>query len=258
MIDSHCHLSGTVERCGFSTLEELKTSAERWPEWTVDCGCEVAEIDRTVALCEAHPESMRFAVGIHPLEAESYCGEVEAKLVRLMSHPLCVAWGEIGLDLHGDGVPDLALQIEVCARQFAKAAALGKTITVHAREADERMLPLLKSLPAGHKVHLHCYTGGAEFLREVLALPLDLCVGFTGAITFPKNEALRQTVEIGPLERILVETDSPYLAPVPHRGRPCHPGYVFDTARGVAERKGVSFEEIDRVTSATARRLYGF
>ena len=123
MIDSHCHLSGTVERCGFSTLEELKASAERWPEWTVDCGCETGEIDRTVALCEAHPDSMRFAVGIHPLEAESYRGEIEAKLVRLMSHPLCVAWGEIGLDLHGDGVPDLALQIEVCARQFAKAAA---------------------------------------------------------------------------------------------------------------------------------------
>ena len=258
MIDSHCHLPWTIEKGGFADLEALKASAERWPEWTVDCGCETGEIDKTVALCEAHPDSMRFAVGIHPLEAESYSDEVERKLVGLMSHPLCVAWGEIGLDLHGDDVPDLALQVEVCRRQFAKAAGLGKTITLHAREADERMLPLLKELPAGQKLHLHCYTGGAEFLREVLALPLDLCVGFTGAITFPKNEALRQNVEIVPLDRILVETDSPYLAPVPHRGKICHPGYVFDVARVVAERKGVPLEELDRIASANTRRLYGF
>ena len=233
MIDSHCHLPWTIEKGGFADLEALKASAERWPEWTVDCGCETGEIDKTVALCEAHPDSM-------------------------MSHPLCVAWGESGLDLHGDDVPDLALQVDVCRRQFAKAAELGKTITLHAREADERMLPLLKELPAGQKLHLHCYTGGAEFLREVLALPLDLCVGFTGAITFPKNEALRQNVEIVPLDRIVVETDSPYLAPVPHRGKVCHPGYVFDVARVVAERKGVPLEELDRIASANTRRLYGF
>ena len=167
-----------------------------------------------------------------------------------------VALGEIGLDYHYDNSPR-EVQREVFARQLRLAREEGLPVIIHSREADEETAEILQDELAGSGTRgvMHCFGGGPSLAEAALAL--GFCISFAGNVTFKKAEALREVAAVVPLERLLVETDCPYLAPVPHRGRRNEPAYVVETARFLAELRGVSHEELGRVTSENFARLFG-
>eukprot|EP00913_Durusdinium_trenchii_P023628 g22199.t2 len=185
------------------------------------------------------------AFGIHPLRADEWDSEVEQKLVRMMSMDKVVAWGECGLDyfdkMTRGQVKDertRGLQREVFARQINLAVSLNKPLVVHTRFAEEDTLELLeKHLPDSHPVHVHCFTSSNTLAQSLLQRFSSLRLGFTGGVTFANAPEVRDVVQQVPLDRILLETDSPYMAPEPFRGRIAHPGHVSYVADAIAQVK---------------------
>jgi TatD DNase family protein len=165
-----------------------------------------------------------------------------------------VAVGEAGLDYYYDRSPR-AEQARVFGAQAALAKSLGKPLVVHVRDAHADCLSILSAERVGSGV-IHCFTGDVAAARGYLDLGFHLSV--SGVVTYKKTEALAEAVRFAPLERLMVETDSPYLAPVPHRGKKNEPAFVLETARRVAELKGLSLEALAEATTANAARLFGF
>lgn len=192
-------------------------------------------------------------VGIHPHDANDASDASLAELRRLAQQPEVIAIGEIGLDYHYDHSPR-ERQRELFARQLALAAELGLPVSIHCREAWDDGLALLAAarLPAAGV--LHCFTGGIAEARRVLALGFDL--SFSGLLTFPRSEEIRQAAAWAPEERILVETDAPFLAPVPHRGRRNEPARVTVTAARLAALRGWEAAQAGAITTANFRRLF--
>ncbi len=193
-------------------------------------------------------------VGIHPHDAS--CADAAALdvLRKLAARPRVVALGEIGLDYHYDHSPRPD-QERAFRRSLAAARAAGKPVVVHVREADEVCARVLREEgvpPAGGVIH--CFTGDAAAARTYLDLGLFISV--SGVVTFRTADAIREAVRLVPRDRLLVETDSPFLAPVPHRGKRNEPAFVAETARKVAEVRGEDAEDVARVTSENARRLF--
>jgi TatD DNase family protein len=191
--------------------------------------------------------------GIHPHDASKATDESFANLKDLMAHPKVVAMGEIGLDYHYDFSPRDA-QRRVFARQLEIAGACGQPIVIHTREAWEDTIAMVKQ--AGGIPHggiLHCFTGDEAQAREALELGFHLAFG--GVLTFPTAEAVRQAALITPEDRLLLETDCPYLAPAPHRGKRNEPAFVVDVARRLAELRGCPIEQIEAATTGNFERL---
>lgn len=256
MIDSHCHIDMILEKSGHTSYSELVDQSEWWPEAIIQVASDGDRIDATLELVENH-EDIFFTAGQHPHEASLYNDALHQRLIELMQHPRCVGWGECGLDYHYDYSPR-DQQRKVCLKQFQAAVDLDKTIVVHSREADEEIYSILADLPKGQRIHFHCYTSPANFVEKLLSLPLDLSIGFTGIATFNNAPAVHRAIELTPIERLLVETDSPFLAPVPFRGKICHPGMVREVAKAVAAIKKIDLSEVDRITTANTRKLYQF
>ncbi len=181
---------------------------------------------------------------------------MRVEIVRLSEHPKVVAIGEAGLDYHYDHSTPEA-QAEGFRRHIAAARQTGLPLEIHARDADADTAAILEEEHAkgAFPAILHCYTGGPDLAAR--ALKLGLYVSFTGVVTFKKSEALREIVKAVPLDRLLVETDAPYLAPVPYRGKTNEPSYVVHTAETVAETKGVSLDELAAATTENFFRLFG-
>ena len=192
------------------------------------------------------------AVGIHPQAAESLPADYIAQLRTLYAHPKAVAIGEIGLDYYYDDACPRERQSEVFEAQVALACELDAPIIVHDREAHEDTLTVLRRFrPQGV---VHCFSGSVEMMREVTKL--GLFIGLGGAVTF-KNA--RKAVEVAaevPLSQLVLETDAPYMAPVPLRGKRCHSGMILNTAARIADIRGISVSEVLRVTAENACRLY--
>ncbi|RJS27888.1 TatD family deoxyribonuclease [Corallococcus sp. H22C18031201] len=203
-------------------------------------------------LAAAHPEFLSPTLGIHPHEAARVTEEDFAVLERTCARPEVRAVGEAGLDYYYDNSPR-EVQATVFRRQCALARALGKPLVVHVRDAHEDCDRVLADERVTHGV-IHCFTGDTDAARRYLDRGFFLSL--SGVVTYKKTEALQDAVRFAPLERLLVETDSPYLAPVPHRGRKNEPAHVVETARKVAELKGVSVEEVAAATTANAARLF--
>ncbi len=193
-------------------------------------------------------------MGVHPHDASKAGEETFVQLEKLCSHPKIVAIGEIGLDYHYDFSPR-PVQKAVFVRQIEIAAMAALPIVIHTREAWAETVSLLRERYSDSQRGgiFHCFSGGRQTAEEALALGFHISI--SGVVTFPKATTLHDAVRMIPLDRLLVETDAPYLAPAPHRGKRNEPAFVVEIAKKVAELKGMDVEEIARATTANWRRL---
>ncbi len=208
----------------------------------------------TLEVARRHPDFLVPTMGCHPHEAARCTEEDWRTLEELCALPEIAAVGEAGLDYYYDHSPR-DVQRASLERQAELAKKLGKPLVVHVRDAHEDCRAILANAGISRGV-IHCFTGDTAAARGYLDLGLHLSL--SGVLTYKKTEALQDAARFAPLDRLLVETDSPFLAPVPHRGRKNEPAHVIETAKKLAELKGVSAEEAARKTSANAAELFGF
>lgn len=244
LIDSHCHLDDpkfdqdreqTIQRAldaGVDTLLAIGT------------GNGPPDLETAIRLADRYP-FIYATVGVHPHDASKATAETWKRLESLAAHPKVLAIGEIGLDYHYDFSPR-PVQVEAFAAQLAIAKTMGKPVVIHTREAWDQTVDLLRQSWQGGGI-MHCFTGGAAEARQ--ALDLGFHLSFGGVLTFPKADAVREAARLAPEDRILVETDCPYLAPVPHRGKRNEPGFIVETVRRLAGVRGVTPEHIAAVTT---------
>ena len=218
----------------------------------IDPGCDEASSRAALELAERYP-FVYAAVGWQPEEWESWTFESAALLRRLAAHPKCVAIGEIGLDYYWDK-GHKELQYEMFVTQLELALELGKPVIIHDREAHEDCLRITGRYPSLRGV-FHCFSGSAEMAKELVARGWHL--GFDGPITYKNARKALEVLDWCPMERILIETDSPYLTPVPFRGKRNDSGKLRYIVEKIAEIKGRSPEDIAAITSQNARRLFG-
>ncbi|HEX8416690.1 MAG TPA: TatD family hydrolase [Methylobacterium sp.] len=253
LIDSHCHLDfpdfsadlpGVIARAEAAGVTRMLTISTR-----------VAKADLYRGLAEAHPQ-IWYTVGTHPHGAGEEPAVTAAEIAALTRHPRCVGIGEAGLDYHYDDAAPEAVQERVLRAHIAAARETGLPLVIHARDADEHMeAVLVDEMGQGtFKAVLHCFSSGRR-LAEV-GVELGLYVSFSGIVTFRRSHALRDIAAAVPEDRILVETDAPFLAPEPHRGRTNEPAFTADTARSLAETLGTSFEDFAALTTANFYRLF--
>jgi TatD DNase family protein len=197
-----------------------------------------------------------FSVGTHPHHAAAEPDVPVDEIVRLTNHPRCIAVGESGLDYHYDTSPR-DVQQRVFRTHIAAARETGLPLVIHARNADADMISILtEEMRVGrYDAVLHCFSSGAELAR--IGVDLGFYVSFSGILTFRKSDELRRIAAFLPRDRLLVETDAPYLAPEPHRGRRNEPAYVAHTARVLANVVGAAEDEIARITTENFYRLFG-
>ncbi|HUP41896.1 MAG TPA: TatD family hydrolase [Thermoanaerobaculia bacterium] len=213
----------------------------------------LADAEELLALCHRH-QDVWCALGVHPHEAGSWEEGDGERLRGLLADPKAVAVGECGLDFHYDHAPR-EVQERVLREQWELAVELSLPAVVHNRESNERMLAIVREPAfAELRADFHSFAGGLEMARELI--PRGFYLGFTGMITFPRAANVREVIPELPPERELVETDTPYLAPVPYRGKPNEPAYVVEVARRLAEERGESYDETCRRTGENFFRLF--
>jgi TatD DNase family protein len=252
LIDSHCHLDfpefapevdAVIARAKAAGVLRMITISTR-----------VASVDTYRKLAEAHDE-VWFSVGTHPHQADEEPDITAADLVDLAGHPKCVAIGEAGLDYHYDRAPrDIAAG--VFRTHIAAARTSGLPLVIHARDADADIAAILREEmnKGSFKALLHCFTSSRELAET--ALELGLTISFSGVLTFKNSADLRAIARDVPLDRLIVETDAPFLAPVPFRGKRNEPAFVTATAKVLAEIKNVSEAALAKTTTDNALRLF--
>jgi TatD DNase family protein len=252
LVDSHCHLDfpdfdddrdAVIDRAraaGVETIVTISTHVARFPELR--------------ALVERYP-GLFCSVGTHPHNAAEEPDVTTAELVRLADDPKVVAIGEAGLDYHYDNSPREAQRASFL-RHIAAARETQLPLVIHARDADDDMADILEaeSGQGAFPAILHCFSSGRGLARRGLAL--GLYVSFSGILTFKRSDELREIAAEVPLDRLLVETDAPYLAPPPHRGRRNEPAYVVEVAKVLAEVKGLPLEALAKATSDNFYRIF--
>ena len=251
--DSHCHLDypGIAER-----VDEVLVAARAAGVSTfLTIGTRLDQAERVIAIAERF-EDVWCTVGVHPHEAEAMAGDLSVeRLVDLARHPKVVGLGETGLDFFYEHSPR---QVQAdCFRIHLEAARrTGLPVVVHTRDADEETALILEEAMAAGPVRglLHCFSSGADLAQR--ALDLGFLISFSGILTFRNAQAVRDVAAMVPQDRLLVETDAPYLAPIPHRGRTNEPAYVVHTAGKLAELRGMEPAVLAAVTSANFRRLF--
>ncbi len=247
LIDTHAHLN-----LNYKDLEEVVARAkEASLRAIVVVGIDLKTSRKALELANRFPGFIWATAGFHPHEVRKIREESYQELRKLLTR--CVALGEVGLDLAKEYSPR-NLQFEHLERQLALAKELSLPVVLHVREAYQEIFPILKNyLPL--KGVFHCFAGGLEEARRALDLGLYLSV--TGIVTFPKGENIREVVRYTPLERLMLETDCPFLTPVPHRGKRNEPAFVRYIAEKVAEIKGLELETCAQITTQTARDFFG-
>ncbi len=252
LIDSHAHLDMNEFEGDLPSV--LTRALDAGIDQIVTVGIDPASSRRAVRLAEEH--SFLFAtVGCHPHNADKMCADDLDRMTELASNPKVVAWGEIGLDFFRNRSGREG-QIQAFERQLEIASRLGLPVVIHDRDAHEHVLSCIKAMGENRpRGVIHCFSGDTRLARTFLDLGYD--ISLPGTITFPKAETARDVARMVPLERLLLETDSPYLAPVPHRGRRNEPALLIHTAREIACLREIPLEEAARITSETARRLFG-
>jgi TatD DNase family protein len=254
-VDSHAHIDG--EEFDADREEVLARALEAGVRAILNVGTgdpHGGNFERAVEVAEKH-EGVFAAVGVHPHDAKLYDEAAERLLLEFVRSRRVVAVGEIGLDYHYDNSPR-EVQREVFRRQLRLARTEELPVIIHSRDADAETLEILQAeyTATTRGGVMHCF-GGGPLLAEG-ALGLGFYISFAGNVTFKKAEPLREVARTVPLERLLVETDCPYLAPVPHRGRRNEPAYAVETARFLAELRGVSHEDFGRITSENFSNLF--
>lgn len=251
LFDSHCHVD--EPKFDEDRAEVLARMAERGVTRYAVIGSDMASSRHAADFAGGHPGAYA-AVGIHPHEAKSFAeGDLE-RLAAWTQEEKVVAIGEIGLDYYYDLSPR-ETQMDVCEKQMELAWKIGMPVAYHVRDAHQDMLDLMKK----HKAHLsggiiHCFSGSWEIAKEYLKL--GYFISFAGPVTFRKAPKLQEAAVKVPLDRLLIETDSPYLAPEPVRGRRNEPGNVRYVAEKIAALRGVPLEELAEATTRNAREAY--
>ncbi len=248
LVDSHAHLDFPQFDADRGTA--IERAREAGLVAILNVGADLASSRAAVALAERY-DLIYAAVGVHPHDAKTVTPAVLDQLRALARHPKVVAIGEIGLDYYRDLSPR-PVQRRAFADQLALAAELGLPVVVHSREAHDDVLAALRGWD-GVGV-LHSYSAGPERLDEVLSL--GFAVGISGPVTFPNAHRLRKVAAAVPADRLLVETDCPYLTPVPHRGRRNEPAYVRYVVEAVARARGLPPESVAEATARNAARLF--
>lgn len=248
LIDSHCHLDN--ERFN-GDRDEVLARIEEQLEFAVNIGYDLESSKRSVELAETH-DYIYAVVGVHPTDIGIYNDEVEAELEVLAKHPKVLAVGEIGLDYHWMTDPKEKQQ-EIFRKQLELARRVGKPVVIHTREATRDTLDILKEYPDVRGI-VHCYPGSYESASEIMD---NYYFGVGGVLTFKNSKKLKETVEKLPMDRIVIETDCPYLTPEPYRGKRNEPIYVEYIAQRIADIKGISYEEVVRITNENTKKAYG-
>ncbi len=256
LIDSHVHIDGPEFAADLPEVLARARAAGVGLLLNIGTGDPHSGVlQRAVQLASAH-EEIYAAVGVHPHDAKLYDEAAETLLLRLVrENPKVVAWGEIGLDYYYEHTPR-AVQRTVFARQMQCAAEAGRPVIIHTREADADTLAVLREY-AGDTFAggiMHCFGGGPELLEG--ALSMGFYISFAGNVTFKKAENLREAARRVPLPRLLLETDCPYLTPVPYRGQRNEPARVVAVAACLADLHGIAPEEMSRQTSDNFLRLF--
>ena len=272
LIDSHCHIDGAEYDA--DREEVIARARDAGVEMMLNVGTgdpHSGAFERAVALAEQY-EGIYAALGVHPHDAKLFDEKAEQRLIELVRQSRrVIAWGEIGLDYYYDHSPR-EVQREVFRRQLRIARALELPVVIHSREADDDTISILREELASSKSGtgvppvnhaqgaratgvLHCFGGSLGMAK--IAIDLGFFISFAGNLTFKKAEDLRDVARQLPLDRLLVETDCPYLTPVPFRGKRNEPARVIETARFLAELLGKEPDEIGRITTENFLRLFG-
>jgi TatD DNase family protein len=244
-IDDHCHLHRDLDQAD----AQVAAAAEAGVERLITVGCDVDQSCDYIEIARRHPGRVWATVGVHPHDAKDGLDGLEA----LLGEPEVVAVGECGLDFHYDHSPRHQ-QAEVFAAQIALAHAHDLALVIHTREAWPETFDILGAEGVPARTVFHCFTGGPDEAQR--CLDLGAVLSFSGIVSFPSATDLHAAARACPLDRLLVETDSPYLAPVPHRGQKNQPAWVVDVARALAEVKGVALEDVADATWDTAAATY--
>jgi TatD DNase family protein len=255
-IDSHAH----IESDNFAEDREavIRRALEAGIEIIVNVGNGDLSKDShsaAIALAESYP-FIYTTVGVHPHEASLLDEGRLARLVDLSRHPKVIAWGEIGLDYYYDNSPR-EVQREAFRRQLQAARRQNLPAVIHTRDAEADTLAILNEewKDSGLPGIIHCFTGTRELAEE--AIKLGFSISFSGVVTFKNAGELRDTAKALPIEKILIETDAPFLAPVPYRGKRNEPAYVVETAKTIAGLRNLGCEEFGRLTGENFKRLFG-
>lgn len=250
IFDTHAHYdSGGFNADRDQVLSALPTAGVGL---VVDPGCELESSQAAIALAERYP-FVYAAVGIHPSDCAG-TGEAEfAALRKLCGHEKVVAVGEIGLDYYWKDNPSKEFQQMVFRRQIELAIELDLPVIVHDREAHGDSMAIVREFPEVRGV-FHCFSGSAEMARELVGL--GWMISFTGVLTYKNARKAVEAAQAVPLDHIMIETDSPYMAPIPHRGERNHSGYVCHVCERLAELKGITADECSTITQGNGRRLF--
>lgn len=251
LVDTHTHLN--VEQFAGKEAEMIERAKAAGIKRLVVVGFDEPTIKKAMALAEKFPE-VYLTLGWHPTEATSYTAEVEAQLKKWLAHEKVVAVGETGLDYHWTA-DSKAVQQEVFRRQIQLSKALNLPFTVHNRESTEDVYRIIKEEsvgPAG--AIMHSFNLEPDWLEKFLALGMH--ISYSGVVTFKNAPEVKASAQATPLNRLLVETDAPYLSPEPYRGRQNEPSYTRYVAEEIARLKGLSLEELSQRTTANAEKLF--
>lgn len=252
LVDSHCHLDHQQFDADREAAIGRALAAGVQRMLAIGAGDGPPDLEAGIRLADRYPV-FSATVGVHPHDAAKANGDTFKRLAELLAHPKVVALGEIGLDYHYDFSPREA-QRAVFIEQMRLARDAQKPIVIHTREGwDDTVALLREHWPARLGGIVHCFSGGPEQARQ--ALDLGFYLSFGGIVTFPKALDVQEAARRAPADRLLIETDAPYLAPVPRRGKRNEPAYIVETVRKLADLRGETVEAIAAVTSANFNRL---
>lgn len=263
LVDTHVHLTDPRFRDDLEAV--LERAAEAGVGAVVSLATTLEDCAATLKLAERFPQ-VYAAVGVHPNHAAEAPADVAGPLAEFARHPKVVAIGETGMDYHylpsrmkggteADDAAHKARQRDLFVQQLDLAVKLGKPVVIHERECADDLLELLAPYRGRLLGVFHCFGGPPEVVRRVLDPGFH--VSFTGMLTFKRLGALRELVAQLPADRVMVETDSPYMAPEPHRGKRCEPAWVVEVAKALATATGKPLETVARETTGNAHRLFG-
>ncbi len=256
LIDTHCHLNYEYDD-GKTAAQLVEACLMSDVKYQITIATDHTNFEAVQKISESFP-SVFHTIGIHPHEASLVTPEILSSMKAFLKHPKCVAVGEIGLDYYYEH-SDREKQKTECTAQLEIALEAKKPVVIHSRDGEEDLLVLLKDyvskLDGTYSPGvIHCFSGTENFARA--CLDLGFYISLSGIFTFKNTEALRQMVKGFPVDRLLVETDAPFLAPVPLRGKKCEPAMVKHTAMKLAEVLGLPFEELARITSENAKTCF--
>jgi TatD DNase family protein len=255
-VDSHAHIDGQEFDADRPAVIQRARDAGVSAILNVGTGDpHIGVLERAVELAEKH-DRLYTAIGVHPHDARLFDDEAEQRILNLIKQSTrVIAWGEIGLDFHYDNSPR-DVQMSAFSRQLRLARAASLPVIIHTREAEKETIEVLRSEWQGSNLPgiMHCFSGSLDLATQAVAL--GMFISFSGIITFTKADDLRHVAAEMPLERLLIETDCPYLSPVPYRGKRNEPAYVVEVAKCLADLRGVSKEEMGQITSGNFGRLF--